>query len=253
MASIHIPSDHHEARPHPYQRPRGHLSAVPDDDAGQGYLAMAVHELRGPISILVGCGETLQAMWNRPELETKGPPLVETMVSSGRRLRRLVNDLLTTAYLEQGVISLASDPVPLLPVIRWARDGAWAATGVNVDIDCPPDLCARADADRVEQILVNLISNAAQHGEPPVTVTAGHDGEGWATVSVADHGEGISSADRALLFEPFSPLAAHSPTSTGLGLSIARNLARAMGGDLTYDDQGPGATFRLRLPLAEER
>jgi signal transduction histidine kinase len=88
-----------------------------------------------------------------------------------------------------------------------------------------------------------------EHGEPPIEVTAAPAGRGErVAVVVRDHGVGVEPDAALLLFERFSPLARRTPDSTGLGLSIARDLARAMGGDLTYERADPGSAFVVELP-----
>ena len=240
MAMTHLPddriidlADHRRGRTEP---------------ARLDFLASAVHELRGSVSLLVGCGDTLRQLWDRPELSEQGPPLLDTMVGSGRRLLRLVNDLLTAAYLEHGDLPMRIEPTPILPILRWARDGL-GPKGSVVEIDCPSELCVHADPDRLEQILVNLLANAVQHGRPPVTVRvrAAAD-ERMTEIVVHDTGPGIGGDQAAHLFEAFTPLATPSATSTGLGLAIARTLARAMDGEVTYERRN-GSAFRLQLPV----
>lgn len=212
------------------------------------FLAAAVHELRGSVSLLVGCGDTLRQLWDRPELlAEQGPPLLDTMVGSGRRLLRLVNDLLTAAYLEHGDLPLRIEPTPILPILRWACEGL-GPKGATIELDCPSELCAQADPDRLEQILVNLLANAVQHGLAPITVEATPSRDGTAVhIVVRDAGPGIEREHAEHLFEAFTPLATPSATSTGLGLAIARTLARALHGDVTYERRD-GSAFRLRLP-----
>jgi signal transduction histidine kinase len=212
------------------------------------FLASAVHELRGPVSLLVGCGETLRQLWDRPELAEHGPLLLDTMVGSGRRLLRLVNDLLTAAYLEHGDLPMRIEPTPILPILRWACESL-GTMGATIEIDCPSELCVHADPDRLEQILVNLLANAVQHGVAPITVAATPSRDGTTVhIVVRDDGPGIDREQTEHLFEAFTPLATPSATSTGLGLAIARTLARAMHGDVTYERRD-GSAFRLRLPV----
>jgi signal transduction histidine kinase len=130
---------------------------------------------------------------------------------------------------------------------------------------CPDELLGRADQARAEQIVLNLLSNAVKFTEPGgrVTVTCGVAESGsapgsgpgsWVVITVADTGPGIPLDQQEAIFEPFVQLG-RSLTSghegTGLGLAISRDLARAMGGDVTVESTpGQGARFTLRLPRA---
>lgn len=240
MAMTHLP-DHGLIDLADHRRSRSEATRL-------DFLASAVHELRGSVSLLVGCGDTLRQLWDRPELSEQGPPLLDTMVGSGRRLLRLVNDLLTAAYLEHGDLPMRIEPTPILPVLRWAREGL-GPKGAAIDIDCASELCVHADPDRLEQILVNLLANAIQHGRPPITVLARPTADARAIdLVVHDTGPGIEREQAEHLFEAFTPLATPSATSTGLGLAIAQTLARAMDGDVTYERR-EGSAFRLRLPV----
>lgn len=220
-------------------------SVVPH--SADDFLAEAVHELRAPVTVMVGAADTLEQLLEdvvtRPEVDE----MIMMLTRNGRHLRRLIGDLLSSAFLERGTLPLALESVPLRPLLGWAVDAAGAADG-EVTVECDPLLHAYVDVDRVEQIVTNLVSNALVHGAAPVTVTAtGLGTRAGARVSVRDHGTGVSVGDRPHLFERFSSLAARRSSSTGLGLSIAQGLARAMGGDLVYAPGEPGSRFVLTL------
>jgi two-component system OmpR family sensor kinase len=174
------------------------------------------------------------------------------MIRETRRAGRLVDDLLTTARLGQGEVRLAFERVDLarltLHEVSRAQMLAPAVTFTVV----PDAASVHGDPLRLGQILTNLLDNA-RHATPAggtVTVSVRRAGE-RVLLEVADTGSGVPAAERALIFERFGRGDASRSRNTGgagLGLPIARGLARAHGGDLTYVDSPAGATFRVDLP-----
>ena len=222
--------------------------SVVDRSESEDFVAMAAHELRGPATVMAAAADTILSL---VEPGAVGPHVLEllTMVArSGRQLRKLTIDILSSAYLERGDLPLVIARVPLLPMIGWAIE----ATGCDVaavHVDCDPHVNADVDPDQFERIVTNLVANALLHGAPPVVVTVRERTHtSGVTVSVRDAGAGVAEGPAARLFDRFSPLSARTSTSSGLGLSISRGLARAMGGDLTYRMVTPGSLFVLTLP-----
>lgn len=214
------------------------------------------HELRTPLAGLEGYLEGLQDGVFAATPETLGELQREV-----RRMHRLVDDLQTLSSVEAGQIALELADVDLAAV---ARRGAaqvlpqalagGLSIGIVVEGDAP--VVVRADADRVAQILLNLLSNALRHtaegGRVAIRV-ARADGEG--RLAVVDNGVGIAAGDLPLVFERFFRVdrsRSRSSGGSGIGLSIARRLARAMGGDVTAasEGEGRGSTFTLGLPLS---
>jgi two-component system OmpR family sensor kinase len=222
-------------------------------DAGAGaedFVAMAAHELRGAATVIAGAAETLGQLVDTDELHPRASELLTMLVRHGRHMQKLAADVLSSVYLERGDLPLTMTSVPLLPIIGWAVDASGPAEPA-VRVECDPGLSANVDADHLERIVTNLVSNALEHGSAPVVVSARPLAKGdGATVAVRDFGKGVAPNDADRLFDRFSPLAAHTSTSTGLGLAIARGLARAMGGDLTYQPADPGSLFSLTLTAA---
>ncbi|HEX2850965.1 MAG TPA: HAMP domain-containing sensor histidine kinase [Acidimicrobiales bacterium] len=226
----------------PSQPPTGTTAVGPSDD----FIAMAAHELRGPATVIAGVAEMLRQSADAGALGEQGRELLELLVRNSRHLRKLTVDVLSSVYLERGDLPVEMGTAPLLPIIRWGVEGASA--GDEVRIECDSELTAQVDADHLERIVTNLVANALQHGGAPVVVSArALERSDTATISVRDFGQGVATDRSHLLFERFSPLAARTSTSTGLGLSIARGLARAMGGDLTYRPADPGSVFTVTL------
>lgn len=213
------------------------------------------HELRTPLTGIEGYLEGLIDGVFTPEPATFGE-----MQHEVRRLRRLVDDLQTLSHVEAGQVHFHLADVDLEAVARRVvgqlrPQATTSCFEVVVDPAAGP-LLVRADPDRVAQILLNLVGNAVRYTPEGgcITVRLGaRQGEAWA--AVVDSGVGIAAQDLPLIFERFYRVdRSRSRTSggSGIGLTIARHLAWAMGGDLTAASPGPdqGSTFTLSLPRA---
>jgi signal transduction histidine kinase/ActR/RegA family two-component response regulator len=223
--------------------------------AKSSFMAMVSHELRTPISaILAGANEVERAA-DDDQLRSNGA----LIGASARMMRALLNDLLDFSKMEAGRMSVEAIPFEPLALVHetarfWSSEAA--KKGVELETACAADLpqWVIGDPTRLRQILNNLLSNALKFTDAgSVTLRVKPDGEAVA-FSVADTGQGMTDAQLARLFTPFDQLSestARTHGGTGLGLTISRQLARLMGGDLTAASQaGRGATFVLRLPLA---
>ncbi|MGE0797260.1 MAG: ATP-binding protein [Lautropia sp.] len=221
------------------------------------FLAMLGHELRNPLAPIVTALQLMRLRAGDALKQERG--IIERQV---RHMQRLVDDLLDVARIARGSIELKREPVELAAIVADALETsqpglmrkrivpivAVPATGLVVDAD-PARLC---------QIVANLLTNAAKFSAAGsrVEISADRAGE-LAILQVADQGAGLGSDDRERIFEPFtqSKQSVDRPEGgLGLGLSIARNIARLHGGDLiAYSDGiGRGSTFRLVLPLATQ-
>ena len=210
---------------------------------------MAVHELRSTAGVLVGSAQTLARMCEDVPLPPRGAEILALLDRSAHSLTTLISDLLTSAYLEHGTVPIAPAPVALRDVLERSI-GAVTDDDGRVLIDCDHRLQVIVDADRLEQVVTNLVANGLEHGVPRVVVTASVPTPLTFEVVVGDRGDGVDPIAAEHLFERFGRLSARRSTSTGLGLSIARGLARAMGGDLVYERLDPGSRFVLTLPNA---
>ena len=126
------------------------------------------------------------------------------------------------------------------------------AKRIALELRCPSDASTlHTDPVRLDQIVVNLLSNAIRHSPEDDTVYVQVDlADGQVAVGVIDHGPGIAAALQTRIFEPFERFDPHSGVGTGLGLPVSRRLAEVLGGRLTVQsDVGRGATFTLALPL----
>ena len=176
----------------------------------------------------------------------------------------LVDDLLLLARLDRER-PLAMEPTDLVPLAdRAVAAGRAAASGHPVTLVMPDEAVVAGDADRLRQVVDNLLANALRHSPDgaavEVRVTAGPDA---VTIEVADHGPGVPVADRERIFEPFyraDSSRARATGGAGLGLAIVAAIARAHGGTVGVEpngngsdedsEEGSGARFWVRLPTA---
>jgi len=197
------------------------------------------HDVRNPLTAIRGTFSVLR----RSELDPRLAELVNLTDRSAARLERLSLGLLDLARLEQGRLDLNFRSVRVTDAVGSAVRFADPDGAVESVTD--PTLTVRADPDRLEQVLVNLITNALRYGDPPVTVSAEAAGE-KVRIRVRDRGAGVSPAERDHLFEPFRPREAKG--SVGFGLTIVKALTEASGGRVFYEDAEPGAAFVVELP-----
>ena len=167
----------------------------------------------------------------------------------------MVDDLVDQQAIERQDFRPERDSIDLADLARRAAGLlSVRAAGKGVRIDRPGDrehVPATGEFRRVLQILVNLVGNAVRYSQPGSAVTIAATGGDMAEVTVTDAGKGIAPEDQARIFEKFERVDPSEPGGTGLGLYIARRLARAMGGDLTVQSApGQGARFTLTLPCA---
>jgi len=232
-------------------REAGTLAEV--DRQRTALLAAVGHDLRTPLAGVKAAVSSLRqtdVAWTPEERDA----LLATIEESADRLDAVVSNLLDASRLQAGAVTVQARPVALDEVVGaavLAVPGAGERVAVNVPDDLP---LVYADPGLLERVLANLIDNALRHGGPdaPVEVTA-VAGAQSAKLAVVDHGPGVGSEERGRLFAPFQRADDRGATSgLGLGLSVARGFARAMGGELAADESvGGGLTMRLRVPLAE--
>ncbi|MFL5581276.1 MAG: PAS domain-containing sensor histidine kinase [Gemmatimonadaceae bacterium] len=222
------------------------------------FLAVMSHELRTPLNAIGGYAELLELAVAGPVSEQQRDYLRRIRVSQ-QHLLAIINDLLNYSRIEAGQVAYDMQPVPLHEIVERAMPMvAPQATRKQIAMHhgpCTPTVVAEADGHKVEQIVLNLLSNAVKFTPSGghVTASCGADA-GGAVIRVSDTGPGIPDDQRAAIFEPFVQLGrsfTNPQEGTGLGLAISRDLARAMGGDLTVDPaSGGGAEFTLWLKTA---
>lgn len=217
------------------------------------FLGIAAHDLKNPLTVIIGSAELLKL--NVPPDQTA--KLSENIAGAGQRMLQLIKDLLDANAIEQGRFTSNIQRCDLRAIAAEciANNRTHAVRkGITITAESGDSVFGRADRNATMQVLDNLISNALKFSPPKSTVHIRASIEhGFARVAVKDHGPGISEADQRKLFGKFIRLSAR-PTggelSTGLGLSIVKKLAEAMGGSVTCQSVlGEGATFILNLPV----
>ncbi len=228
------------------------------DRAKTDFLATMSHELRTPLNAIAGYAELLE-MGLRGPVTDQQKEAIARIRRSQQHLLGIVNDILTFAKTETGRIPLQLEPTPVASAVESAHfliQPMFEAFDIHFNSDgIDPELSVVADRERLLQILVNLFSNAAKFSARggPVTVTA-EPREHLVAIMVTDEGKGIDKILHESIFEPFMQISAgltRTAEGSGLGLSISRELARLMGGDVSVDSEpGKGSTFTLTLPLS---
>jgi signal transduction histidine kinase len=209
--------------------------------------------LRGPLSHIIDHAETISEQPEGP-LRRDYASYASDIAAAGRHLLALVDDLVDLQAIERPDFTPEAEAIDLAEISRRAAGLlAVRAAEKGVRIDRPADdesLPATGEFKRVLQILVNLIGNAVRYSPEGAQVWIRGEREAdLACVVIADQGKGIAEADQARIFEKFERVDPTEAGTTGLGLYIARRLARAMGGDISVDSApGQGARFTLTLP-----
>ncbi len=220
------------------------------------FLATMSHELRTPLNAIGGYVDLL-LMGIRGAITEQQREDLQRIRRSQQHLLAIINDLLNFTRLEAGHVVYELVPIRMVPIIR--EVGAMIepqanVSGVELRWDACQDVSGLADESKLEQILINLLTNAVKFTPPggSVSVSCETVDDDTLSVSVIDTGIGIDADKLETIFEPFVQIgrslsSAHE--GTGLGLAISRDLARGMGGDLTArSEQGVGSTFTLTLP-----
>ncbi len=216
-------------------------------------LGEVAHEMRTPLTVVDGYVEGMID----GVLPTTAAELGKVS-DEVRRLRRLSDDLSALSRAEEGRLALVPRDADLARVVGTAVDRLRPQAddaGVALAVEAPAPVPARVDPERLAQVVTNLVGNALRAtpagGSIRVGVTTADD---WAVVEVADTGEGLAAADLERVFERFYRVPSRrregGDGGSGIGLTIARGIVRAHGGDLVARSDGPGrgATFTVRVP-----
>jgi PAS domain S-box-containing protein len=220
------------------------------------FLASMSHELRTPLNAIAGYAELMELGVLGP-IADKQAEALGRLQRSRKHLSSLVDQVLNFARIEAGKIQFELTDVRVLEAVtRLAEMIEPQATAKDIDYQfhgCADGLTVRADRDRLDQILLNLIGNAVKYTPSGgrIDVSVEHD-EKSASIIVKDTGPGIPADKLQVIFQPFVQLRTGGDVSSGgvgLGLAISRDLARAMGGDITVvSTADAGSSFTLRLP-----
>ncbi len=236
-------------------------SAQQANDAKTRLLSLASHELRTPLNAIMGFSELLISD-NESVSRKQRLAYLRDIHSSAELLLMLVNDVLDYAKLDSGRMTLEFKAVDLKALIinsvRMSK-ADFSLKNLNYQVRCENDLWVRADQLRLQQVLLNLLSNACKYNcsEGGIEIIAKADTEtSQVRVEVRDSGIGIAPEKQNLLFKPFERL--HDSQldieGTGLGLSICKSMIEQMGGQIGYEaNSGCGSIFYLVLPASSDR
>ena len=223
------------------------------------FLANMSHELRTPLNAIIGFSEVLlERMFG--DLNDRQEEYLRDILSSGRHLLELLNDILDLSKVEAGAMDLSMSSVDVADLVEHCvslmRERA-ARGGVQLRTDISPDTgSVRADELRLKQVLLNLLTNAVKFTPDggSVTVAAARQ-PSEVYITVVDTGVGIAAADHERIFDSFQQ-AGRDPgrlEGTGLGLTLCKRIVELHGGDIWVDSAvGRGSLFGLRLPVAEK-
>ena len=222
----------------------------------RAFVADASHELKTPLTLIRADAQVA----SRAPLDEDVRKLLEHQLSETNRMNRLLSSLLLLARLDAGKLPVVREPFDLAEVISGTanRFGTRASAGdVSLEVKIAEDLWASGDRERTGQVLAALVDNALEHTPRGgrIILTGRQEGD-WSEARVSDTGPGISPESLSHIFDRFyrsEDARSREVGGTGLGLTIARDLARAQGGDLTVENaqgrgQSSGAVFRLSLP-----
>jgi signal transduction histidine kinase len=223
----------------------------------QNFVAGAAHELRNPLTAVVGFLRMLRD-GKAGALTAEQSELLEAADRNAGRLVELSGDLLLAAQIDAGRVDLDLQPLALDELARESAEAALpTAREKRIDLavatDGPPTVLA--DRRRALQVVNNLVGNAVKYtpADGRVEIRA-YRQNGTGVIEVEDNGIGIPEDEQARLFERFfraTPARLGEIPGTGLGLSIAKSIAELHGGTLAFaSEEGRGSTFRLELPLA---
>ena len=221
------------------------------------FLSRMSHELRTPLNAILGFGQLIELDADTPGLRESG----DQILKAGRHLLALIDEVLDITRIEPGRLHMSTEPVCVDEVVREIIDlvAPLAMPGkikLSVDASSGPDRYAYADRQRLKQVLLNLVANAVKYNRTGGAVNVGCEsvGPGRLRILVRDTGPGIAADKLPRLFTPFDRLGAEQRgvEGTGLGLSLSRRLAEAMGGSIGVDSTvDVGTVFWVELADAE--
>jgi signal transduction histidine kinase len=222
------------------------------DELKSDFVAMVSHELRSPLTSILGYCSTMVRHWDRVDDERKRS-FIDIIERQSRRLSGLVNDLLEMSRIESGHLETTLQPLALRPVLDDIA-AEYHDRIAHLQLDGDVDASVLADGGHLHRVLINLLDNAIKYGAEPVRIEV-RDADDAVLVAVRDGGPGVAEEFRPRLFEKFAQASAGSTrnaTGTGLGLSIVQGLVEAMGGSVGYEppEDGRAGGFVVRLQSA---
>jgi signal transduction histidine kinase len=224
------------------------------------FMSLVAHELRTPLSVLALGLQVRQKQLEKGNAEFFAAPQLAAMLTKDLRqvhsMTRLIEDMLDVSRIRNGKLSIRPAQTDLSALLqRLVDDFAVHDKGRSISLAAEPGIVGWWDEFRIEQVVVNLLTNALRYGASrPIEVRLGASA-GDACLVVRDHGIGIAPEAQQRIFEQFVRVADRSvPSGLGLGLFITRQLVEAHGGTIGVESRpGDGAAFTVRLPLAGRR
>jgi signal transduction histidine kinase len=233
------------------ERERRHVAELVAQ-AREEVLGVVAHDLRNPLNVIISSTDLLL---NEDLDRARRTELLEVALRAGRRMNRLIGDLLDTVRLHAGKLALDLEDVPVATIFKDADDmfrPLAQKRQIRIEIAAAPDgLAVRADPLRVSQVLGNILGNALkftpERGRIELRASSnGHEVE----IDVCDNGPGINAADLAHLFDNFWQAQRNDNRGVGLGLAIAKSVVEAHGGRIWCESTpGKGTTFSFTLPI----
>jgi signal transduction histidine kinase len=220
------------------------------------FLASMSHELRTPLNAIIGFTRLVSR--NSAGLPERQVDNLSKILVSAEHLLSLIDDILDLSRVEAGGLQLELAETPIPEVLREVTDSLEPLIDrprVRLVVDAARGLPPVAtDRDKVKQILLNLVSNAIKYTDDGLIAVRAEASDGRLTIGVSDTGVGIPADELGRIFDEFhraDTTGSRRRRGTGLGLTISRRLARALGGDVTVKSRpGVGSTFTLQLPIA---
>ena len=218
------------------------------------FLSRMSHELRTPLNAILGFGQLLERQSPTPTQRTR----VQHVITAGRHLLALINEVLDISRIEAGRIQLSLEPVCVAEAVQETLDLMRPLANERriqliADVDMDSTVHVLADRQRFKQVLLNLVTNAVKYtpGSGSVTISYAANSNEKLRIQVKDRGPGIAKEKLARLFTPFDRLGAElsNVEGTGLGLVLSQRLIHAMGGAIGVESgHGQGSMFWIELP-----
>lgn len=237
-------------------------STLQAQDASQSksrFLSSMSHELRTPLNAIQGFAQLIEVdAQERPDAQQE-VDYAREIIKASRHLASLVDDVLDLSSIENRRQKLQMGPVKIADVLHGCAEliqPELQQRGLQIDVQVAEDsaLCVQADARRLRQVMLNLLSNAMKYSRPQGLITLGYEMRSDSVrLWVEDDGVGLSVEQQEQLFQPFQRLGRESSTipGTGIGLVLSRELAQLMGGEIGFrSDEGKGSCFWIDLQSA---
>ena len=230
-------------------------------DVKSKFVSTVSHELKSPLTAIKNAVSLIEPGADGESNEK----LLEMIRRNADRLDIIIADLLDMSKAESGSLTIAADTLDLRPFLSQVMEpfetqAEGAGIGISIEIKSPESLpSVLADANRIEQVVANLLSNAlkATPKGGSITLAVEDGGADWITIRVTDDGVGLSAEDQTKVFEPFfqaENTLEGKPAGTGLGLTICRDLIRGHGSELRLESElGVGSSFSFSLPVQSDR